>query len=395
MVRLGFSSGYAIRKAAEQSTQSFWPISLAQIYPELNRLQKAGLLRRRSDPRGTQARSAYTISAAGASALSAWLSSEAIGRLWFRDEGFLRLFFADSLLPSEQLQLLGRVREKDLEMSARLRAVASFRAPPATIRFPAVLARYGAGCYDFSARRLGELEAEIEAAPRQPARFCARPAARSRSAPIKLTPTSHLILGMVDAGAASGYAIRKAAEGSTQAFWPTSFAELYPQLGRLHSAGLLERRSDPAGRRERSAYSITAEGEEALRAWLRYPHFAPTGLRYEILLRLFFADALSPSEQLALLGRFRRASVAISRWLREQGLEPEGLAEGRRGARYPAIIAEFAIERFTHSARWLRRLERQLEAGKPPRAVGDARPGRDRAQPAAASTRPLAASAPR
>jgi hypothetical protein len=114
-------------------------------------------------------------------------------------------------------------------------------------------------------------------------------------------------------------------------------------------------------------------------------------------LRLFFADALPPSEQLDLVGRFRRASLSISHWVREQGLEPEELSE-QAGARYPAIIAEFAIERFTYSARWLRRLERRLEAGKAPRAVGEARPqrsARDRAQPAAASTRPLAASAPR
>ena len=85
------------------------------------------------------------------------------------------------------------------------------------------------------------------------------------SAPIKLTPTSYLMLGMVRLGVSSGYAIKKAADTSTQNFWPTSLAQVYPELARLEGAGLLTRRSDPQGGRERSAYTITERGEAALR----------------------------------------------------------------------------------------------------------------------------------
>jgi DNA-binding PadR family transcriptional regulator len=39
MLRLGARSGYAIKKTADLSTKYFWPTSLAQVYPELARLE--------------------------------------------------------------------------------------------------------------------------------------------------------------------------------------------------------------------------------------------------------------------------------------------------------------------------------------------------------------------
>lgn len=50
---------------------------------------------------------------------------------------------------------------------------------------------------------------------------------------MKLTPPSFLTLGMIRLGARSGYAIKKAADMSTRFFWPTSLAQVYPELARL------------------------------------------------------------------------------------------------------------------------------------------------------------------
>src|SRR5437763_10950644 len=110
--------------------------------------------------------------------------------------------------------------------------------------------------------------------------------------PMKLRPPSYLMLGMVRLGARSGYAIKKATDVSTRAFWPTSLAQVYPELARLEEAGLVQRREDPHGRRARSAYEITKEGERALLAWLGSTREAPLQFRDEGVLRLFLADAL-------------------------------------------------------------------------------------------------------
>ena len=78
---------------------------------------------------------------------------------------------------------------------------------------------------------------------------------RRGSGGMKLRPVSYLLLGMVRLGATSGYAIKKAADFSTRAFWPTSLAQVYPELARLEQEGLLVRREDPRGARARGARS--------------------------------------------------------------------------------------------------------------------------------------------
>ncbi|MGB9184961.1 MAG: PadR family transcriptional regulator [Solirubrobacteraceae bacterium] len=114
MVGLGMRSGYAIKKAADISTRFFWTTSLAQVYPELARLHGGGLLGRREDPHGARPRDAYEITPQGEAALVAWLRSYTPDEtpLQFRDEGALRLFFADALKVEDQLALIRKLRER-------------------------------------------------------------------------------------------------------------------------------------------------------------------------------------------------------------------------------------------------------------------------------------------
>ena len=166
MVRLGVSSGYAIKKIADQSTQNFWPVSLALIYPELARLQEGGLLDRRSDPQGGRARSAYTITERGEAALSAWLRTERVAAVQIRDEAMLKLFMADALAdPSDQLELVGRLRERNREKSAALREEIVPQAEAFEsqgIRYIGVAARLSADLLAYAEDWLARLEEELE-----------------------------------------------------------------------------------------------------------------------------------------------------------------------------------------------------------------------------------------
>ncbi len=187
----------------------------------------------------------------------------------------------------------------------------------------------------------------------------------SRSpAVIKLTPTSHLVLGMVRLGISSGYAIKKVADRSTQNFWPTSLAQVYPELARLEGAGLLSRRDDPQGARSRSAYAITESGEDALRTWLRSPKLAPAQMRDEGLLRLFFADALQGEDQVKLVRMLRERNQGLVDELREE-IIPRAEAFGAAGGpRYLAISARFLADFMAYAEGWAAELEAQLEAGQ-------------------------------
>ncbi len=184
------------------------------------------------------------------------------------------------------------------------------------------------------------------------------PAGRSKAA-IKLTPTSYLVLGMVRLGISSGYRIKKAADQSTQNFWPTSLAMVYTELARLEEAGLLSRRSDPQGERARSAYTITKEGEKALLAWLRSTKVAPVQIRDEAMLRLFLADALGEEEQLDLVRRLRERNRRKAEELWRE-IVPRAEALEAQGVRYVGVAARLSADLIEYAEGWLGKLEKEL-----------------------------------
>ncbi|HUA75695.1 MAG TPA: helix-turn-helix transcriptional regulator [Solirubrobacteraceae bacterium] len=199
---------------------------------------------------------------------------------------------------------------------------------------------------------------------------------------MKLRPVSYLLLGMVRLGARSGYAIKKAADLSTHAFWPTSLAQVYPELGRLEQAGLLARREDPRGARARAEYSLTALGSDSLLTWLSSTREPPTKVRDEGLLRLFFADALGREEQIAMVTRMAASARAAAAEIAEQVL-PTAEAVEDHGNRFPLAVARFGADVYAYSAAWLDGLRQELEAAgeeDEPRA-GAGREGRATRQP--------------
>ncbi len=113
LVRTGFSSGYAIRRAIEDMDMlAFWSTSLAQIYPELSALEKAGHVTRREDPHGARTRMAYELTPQGEDALMAWLRDLDFPPMDVHDEGLLRLGFGDMLPPEDALALVAEMRRR-------------------------------------------------------------------------------------------------------------------------------------------------------------------------------------------------------------------------------------------------------------------------------------------
>jgi len=69
----GPRSGYDIQRSVAHSVRYFWNLSPAQIYPELKRLEKAGLAKGRANPRGKRKRHVYELTSAGELELQDWL----------------------------------------------------------------------------------------------------------------------------------------------------------------------------------------------------------------------------------------------------------------------------------------------------------------------------------
>jgi PadR family transcriptional regulator AphA len=169
MLRLGARSGYDIKAAVDSSSRFFWTISPAQIYPTLQRLERAGLVRGRSEPRGRRPRRTYELTPAGEQALVAWLRRDEPLTWELRDSGTLKLFFADALDPEEAAELLVAIRRRSERTLERFRheiqPAAEAFAAGAGIAYPALSLRLGIAVHQALIDACRELEEEASARP--------------------------------------------------------------------------------------------------------------------------------------------------------------------------------------------------------------------------------------
>jgi DNA-binding PadR family transcriptional regulator len=117
---------------------------------------------------------------------------------------------------------------------------------------------------------------------------------------MELTNTSFLLLGMVALAPLSGYDIKQMADGSTRHFWQISYGQIYPELKALEKAGMVQAAEAARGSRQRTLHQLTDTGSEALKDWISDSTVAPVELRDEMLLKLFFSDAVAKPERIAL-----------------------------------------------------------------------------------------------
>ena len=132
MLAMGKSSGYDIKQFVDKSTRHFWAASYGQIYPELKRLEDAGLIEGREEPTGGRARTVYNVTDAGRGALESWLGSSEPLSYELRDEGMLKLFFSDLTDPEHRLDNVRAMRalqDRKLEQLEALHAKAGEMRP--------------------------------------------------------------------------------------------------------------------------------------------------------------------------------------------------------------------------------------------------------------------------
>ena len=106
---------------------------------------------------------------------------------------------------------------------------------------------------------------------------------------IELTPTSHIVLGLLSiSGQATPYDLKQMAARTVGEFWTLPHSQLYSEPARLARAGYLTEQQEPHGRR-RKLYGLTDRGQAALTDWLETLAPEPYMLRDPALLKLFSA----------------------------------------------------------------------------------------------------------
>jgi PadR family transcriptional regulator AphA len=149
----------------------------------------------------------------------------------------------------------------------------------------------------------------------------------------RLTPTSHLVLGLLAReGPSTPYDLERHVRATLGNFWSFPHTLLYSEPPRLAAQGLVTETRETDGRRRR-VFTITPAGTSALGAWLDRPSGAPTELRDLGLLQLFFADLASVEARLRLAEQqlaIHRAKLLGYEGDEQRERRPGGLGRGQR-----------------------------------------------------------------
>ena len=104
----------------------------------------------------------------------------------------------------------------------------------------------------------------------------------------ELTLFSYEVLGLVGAGGAGAHDLMQMARRGRMLDWAGE-SQYYVEPKRLAKLGYLEARKEPGKTRERTVYTLTPKGLEALREWAGTP-VRFTAFKSDALLRLLVAD---------------------------------------------------------------------------------------------------------
>ena len=162
----------------------------------------------------------------------------------------------------------------------------------------------------------------------------------------RLTPTSFIVLGLLEAGPATPYDLKARVASSIGNFWSVPHSALDAEPDRLADAGYLTVEQEPDGLR-RKRYSLTARGRAALEEWRAAPSARLPELRDESLLKLFFgADPASVAAVQAeahreKLAEYEQRAAELERAGESGPLRTlrAGLAHEREWVRYWSALA--------------------------------------------------------
>jgi PadR family transcriptional regulator, regulatory protein AphA len=145
---------------------------------------------------------------------------------------------------------------------------------------------------------------------------------------IRLTPTSYIVLGLLEfAGESTPYRLKQLVAGSVGYFWTLQHAQLYTEPERLAKAGYVSETREEGGRR-RKLYKITDKGQSALEEWRNETTTAVAELREPATLKLFFGA--DPAQLAAVQIPANRARLAEYEAIRDS--MPEDVPPGPRKA---------------------------------------------------------------
>ena len=143
----------------------------------------------------------------------------------------------------------------------------------------------------------------------------------------ELSLFSFEILGLVGRTGAGAHDLLRLAQRGRMLDWAGE-SQYYVEPKRLARLGYLDARKEPGRTRERTVYTLTDKGLEALREWARTPaRFTP--VKSEPLLRVLISDLVGTEVTRDSLDELREDIADLSERLAESEASAEGLPHRR------------------------------------------------------------------
>jgi DNA-binding PadR family transcriptional regulator len=171
----------------------------------------------------------------------------------------------------------------------------------------------------------------------------------------RLTPFSYAVLALVGRGGAGPHDIvRMMRQG--RPYWSTSPSHYYAEPKRLEELGYLTSEKTPGKTRERTHYSLTRKGEQALEAWLREPTPFPR-VQSEGPVRLMAGDFADDAALVASIAAMRDEIAELEADLDEGERIAETLPQRER---YLKLVHRLGRRQLAAYRDWVDEVEREL-----------------------------------
>jgi len=210
---------------------------------------------------------------------------------------------------------------------------------------------------------------------------------------VYLPTTSYVILGLLTFREMSGYDLKQLINKSiTHFYWSPAKSQIYGELRRLESHGLVTMREVPQTLRpDKRLYHITPQGTAAMQKWLENSGVEPDSYKSALLLKVFFGHMLSSNLIGGLLAERRqqveRDLAACQKKADELRTRLEG-APAEDEVFFPLLTLQRSIALFQTDLSWI---DETREQCKQRQAQASAQ--KRRRKPSASSARGRARSA--
>jgi DNA-binding PadR family transcriptional regulator len=171
----------------------------------------------------------------------------------------------------------------------------------------------------------------------------------------ELSLFSYEILGLVGRGGAGAHDLLRMARGGRMLDWAGE-SQYYVEPKRLARLGYLSSRREPGKTRERTVYSLTDKGLDALRAYARTPVvFMP--VKSDMLLRLMLADLVGEEPTREAVTALRDELAELSEQL---DLAVASAARLPHREKYLLLVIGFLRGLLRLHLEWIESVEREL-----------------------------------